>query len=148
MAKVTLSARDGSGKKVSHVIDTDKPEEIHETVEGYAELYSESLTGPLHDENTRLKAENAQLRGAMASEIMRVEMLTAPKGEDGKPSYDADAQKLYYLGDDDTEPLQTKRLCLEFDKAIKTKLSHTKATSEGTHDGGESKDDPYVVTHS
>ncbi len=144
---ITLKARDATGNKKTFALDTEKPAEMSEVIDQVVELRTEEATAPLHATITRLKSVIQLLREKMAAEIMRVETLAAPRNDKGETQYDAEAQKTYYLGDNERhiEPLQAERLCLEFDKAVRTEVKVPAATTSEEPGDTPTKDDPYAV---
>lgn len=128
----------------THTIDTSE-DAFGETIEAYGDARAEQAAEPLQAQVKRLAATVALFRGKMAAEVMRVEKLAAPKGKDGAPEYDAEAQKTYYLGNEEKhiEPLQAERLCLEFDKAMRTEVKATPATTSEEPGDTPTGDDPY-----
>lgn len=142
---ITLKAKDATGNKKTFAIDTEKPAEMSEVLEQVVELRTEEATTPLKAQIERLKSVVKLLREKMAGEIMRVEKLTAPKSTSGEEQYDAEGQKTYYLGNEEKgiEALQPERLCMEFDKAMRTSVKAEVATTSEEPDDVPSND-PYV----
>lgn len=138
---VTLSTPDSTGTVRNFVLDEAQMEAVPATVDQYTRLCIEQAVAPVQASRAALQAENERFRDKLASEVMRVEMLTWPKGEDDKPkAYDAEARKKIWLSAD------ADLLTVHYDEALRRTLSAKAATTEGTPPPAADGDDPYATT--
>lgn len=110
---ISLRAKDQAGNKRMLTVDTEKPAEAADTIDQYAELKAEEVASPLRETITTLTASLKSAKDILVGEIIRIRMLTAPKGEGGEPDFDATTETAYLEG------LPVERLRMEFDRLPK-----------------------------